>query len=1655
LIRCRVALWCLSVFALKAFGAEPIFWSVESNADPRPTFGLSSYAQAVARGLSYIVGSCGISEIRNEPYSAFWHIFGAGPGLVCPDFRVRGYCRNFDTPNPTTGTCPSYADRSSLDKDCGCDLGPLSGRECKCLGNPIYPATGNKHEREVDYHGSGTLPLRFVRYYNSAAERFGALGKNWLHEYERSIELESASGNAAFAFRHDGRTLVFTPVSGAWVADADVNVRLERVLDSGGVPTGWRYTSEADEIESYDATGRLLSIATRSGLALTFEYDAAGRLARAIDPFGRALSFAYDGTGRLVAMTDPAGGQYQFGYMVTSVLGSVAYPDTRIRTFLYEDTRFEFALTGVVDENGQRFSTSTYLDTRGAYWKLRALTSEHAGGANRISVTYNIQGATQQVTDALGNTRTITYSANLGISRPATAAEPCPGCPTPTRTETNAYDPVNNLTAHTDWNGNRTCFGYDTTRNLETVRGEGLTGACPAALSSWAPAGGTVERKIATEWHSFYRLPTRIAEPLRITTNVYGDPADPNPGNRGSLLSRTIQATTDATGAQGFSATPVGAPRVWAYTYDGNGQVLTADGPRGDAADVMTYSYYPNDDPDFGKRGNLATITNAVGHVTQISGYNAHGQPLTIVDPNGLTTSLTYDARRRLTSRTVGSETTSYEYDGVGQLTKVTLPDGSFLSYTYDAAHRLTAIQDSLGNRISYTLDLMGNRTREDVFDPASQLAQTRARVYSNLNRLVQEIGGTNPAAQITTYGHDNQGNVTSITDPLNRVTANAYDVLNRVKQVTDPANGVTGYGYDGLDQLVSVIDPRSNATTYTVDGLGNLAAQSSPDTGSTTNGHDDAGNVLTSTDAKGQTTSYTYDALNRVTRMVYNQATGTQLKQIDYAYDQGANGIGRLSSITEISAAGAVLQTTTYGYDPQGRVVSEIRVIGGQIYTTAYTYDTTGRMTGMAYPSGRAVNYGFDALGRINRIETTAAGETRVVVQDVTYRPFGAPKAFTFGNLQTYARGFDLDGRIATHTLAQQTKALEFDAASRITHIAQQGAPTSFADYGYDALDRLTSAVLPTSTFSFGYDPVGNRLSKGIGGATETYTYSPASNRLSTITGSSGARTYVHDANGSVTGDGLNTYGYDARGRLVSAVSAAGTIGYQVNALGQRVRKTSSFGDTVFHYDAQGRLIAESTAAGAPVREYLWLGDHPVAVAAAQRLGTACPTTPQLDTSNTFRAFSPREGLEAHSGRPGARGWEWRIGTNVRRPKSSDDADLDWVSGKSYEFRLTYDGVGNASVTVRDGETELFTLTQTGGMDVGNAVRFEVRSAAGLKAGNRVQASITMIDGQVVSETLQTAGDGTLFEIGKVFAGESLKNGFVVEGTVSLTFTGPYPPRGSRLRFLVTVGSVACQGPPPATEAKLYYVHVDHLNTPRAITDESQRVVWRWENTEPFGKSPPEEDPDGDGVPFEMPLRFPGQYFDAETGLFYNYFRDYDPAIGRYVQPDPLGVLTTRRPTPATGLNHIYGYVNQNPLRWSDPLGLVKWSGWGRSLALGPYGRDEYELESECKCGTKVRIKVTVNSGGLGKGGAATRDEAEFEDDFECPNPMALAGPALGFTATLAFRYGVSYSRLQLGRAVSRGTFSAVEGIGASIGPSFGSADVEVLSAEDCQCKK
>ena len=956
------------------------------------------------------------------------------------------------------------------------------------------------------------------------------------------------------------------------------------------------------------------------------------------------------------------------------------------------------------------------------------------------------------------------------------------------------------------------------------------------------------------------------------------------------------------------------------------------DGPRTDVLDVTTYTYYANNDADSGKRGNVATIANALGQTTNITAYNAYGQPLTIVDPNGLTTNLAYDARMRLTSRSVGGETTSYGYDAVGQLTLVTLPDSSSLAYTYDAAHRLTAIADNLGNRIDYTLDGMGNRTQEQIHDPANALTQTRSRVYDALNRLFKDIGAQN---QTTQYAYDNQGNVTSVTDPLTHVTGNQYDALNRLVIVTDPNLGHTQYAYNGIDQLTSVTDPRNLATTYNYDGLSNLNSQVSPDTGTTQNTYDSAGNLLTQTDAKSQTTTYVYDALNRVISITFQDGS----KQ-NYSYDTGTNGLGRLTSIAELDPAQNQTSLLAYAYDQHGRVTSETRTVAGVAYVTAYQYDSAGRLSGMTYPSGRTVAYTFDALGRISQVSSTPpGGSAQMIANNVAYQPFGGVNGYLLGNGQSATRGFDQDGRIASYNLGATTYALGYDAASRILFINDTGNPPNSNTYGYDNLDRLTSAVLPSTPFAYSYDAVGNRLSKTAGSGTDTYTYASASNQIASISGSS-SRSFAFDADGSTTNDGVNQYVYDTRGRMVQSIGALGTTAYQVNALGQRIRKTNAGDDRVFVYDTRGRLIAESTPAGALLREYLYLGDTPVATVDPGGSSTALLFT---DGTGTLSADTASHHLTlSATGLPtlSATASSWQVssfGSWQFTYFSAKDAQNHQLSGEfgslsgvpqsSYvtlyqpplrneNYNLSgavgsdhYSGSDPSSglSAVMDVDETAKTVTVSAGSSPTATYTIDPSHWSTGTAGSYQTVSFTYSSGDLSVAGGMTRNSTNNFAWLQIVQGQSQYNSF------NLTYQGTAPA------------------------LRTAYIQTDHLNTPRLIEDQNQNPLWRWDQGEPFGNDVPNNNPSGAGA-FEFNLRFPGQYFDKETNLNYNMARDYSSEIGRYIYSDPLGLKA--------GLN-TYAYVSSNPLKWIDPTGLFctqdfvnhYFYGSGQTVDLGGVG--------------------------------------------------------------------------------------------------------------------
>jgi RHS repeat-associated protein len=865
-----------------------------------------------------------------------------------------------------------------------------------------------------------------------------------------------------------------------------------------------------------------------------------------------------------------------------------------------------------------------------------------------------------------GRTFTTTVGRNLvtGVTQPAANGSPA-------ASKSYVYDANGNMAKVVDLNGNVTCAVYDLTRNLQTGRVEGMApgSTCPANISTYVPTAGTIQRKILTQYHSIWHLPIERAEPLRITTWVYnGDggvycaPTTAKVGANpiGVLCSMTIQPTTDATGGAGFGATSNGSSRSWSYTYNGFGQVLTAVGPRKNGfSDVTTYTYYTC--TTGAQCGQVDTVKNQVGHVTTYSNYTAHGQPQTITDPNGVVTTLKYDTRLRLTYKQVGAETTQYSYYPTGLLNLVTLPDGSTVQSFYDAAHRLYKTADGLGNYIVYTLDAMGNRTADNVYDFSGTRHRTHTRVFNALSELYQDINSANTAAVTTTFGYDGNGNVLSMEAPLSRNTAKLYDALNRVSQITDPMSGVTKPSYDGLNNPAGVIDPRTLTTSYNYDGFGEITQLVSPDTGTTTYLYDSGGNIKTVTDARSAAANYSFDDANRLIKLAYSDQT------INYTYDSGTNGIDRLTGASDAN------HSMSWAYDANGRVTGKGQTVASITKSVGYSY-TNGDLISLVTPSGQTITYGYTN----HRITSIMVGSTSLL-SGVTYDPFGPATGWTWGNGTTTSKTFDMDGNPSQIVTAGVTNIYSVDDASRITKLTDGGLSSNTWSFtAYDLLDRIKTASSSAKSRGYTYDANGNVQSiSGTSASTETV--STTNNQLSSTTGAI-ARTYSYDlaGNASFTGE---QFTFNQRGRMSVAVSSAGTTNYVYNAVGQLIEKSGNGGTTLLVYDEAGHTLGEYTSTGALIQETVWMGDTPVATIQpsgssvvayyvhTDHLGTPRKVTRPSDNGLMWRYDPDTYGAS----RTAANGNPAGLGTfvyNLRFPGQYFLAE----SGLSYNHFRTYD---------------------------------------------------------------------------------------------------------------------------------------------------------------------------------------------------------------------------------------------------------------------------------------------------------------------------------------------------------------------------------------------
>jgi len=770
-------------------------------------------------------------------------------------------------------------------------------------------------------------------------------------------------------FRSGGAVIEFFDLgNGVWGNNiAKPELVVEELRGLGGILTGYRYITKSGEVESYNENGRLGSSISRSGYATTFGYNAEGQLTTISDSLGRSANFDYETAGNLDTITSVRG-VYTFSYDANNNLSGISYPGGDSKTYIYDDLNWPNALTGIIDENGNRYATYAY-NLEG-----KAILSEHAGGDMHATLVYNADGTTT-VTDGRGQIRTYQFERISDVSHVTQiAGPPCSSCSIANKAAT--YDINGNPDLVTDFNDNVTDYDYDLTINNVIKQVEAV---------------GTPEQR-RTDYIYDPRFNNKITSRIEVsvvtgstktTTYVYDDFA-----NRTSMS------------VAGFRPDGTAVSRTTSYQYTGPlNQLSQIDGPRTDVTDVTTLDYYSNDVTQGFNRGRLQRITGPAGIVLRDNIlYTATDKTLSEDRPNGISLAYTYyagnDRLETLTETSSGaipsSRVTRWTYLATGEVETITQADGTVLATTtrlvYDDARRLIGMVDQLGNHIDYVLDTEGNRTDEKVFDSANVLYKSVQQTFDIYNRLDTRT----LVDEIIDYNFQPDGSLDNSINAKNVSTDFQYDALQRLTTTTGDMGGtdadtqdtLTQYVYDAGDRLTSVTSPNNNST-YSYDDLGNLLSETSPDRGLRSYTYDEAGNVSSITDARSITVNYSYDTLNRVTTIDYPDTA----EDIAMTYDTAtgcANGLGKLCRVTDNSG------TTAYTYNAFGNLAQQTATQLGVIYSTGYSYDALNRVTRMTAPSGRDVTYTYDALGRTASIDAVVNGSSQTVVHNTQYRPDG-----------------------------------------------------------------------------------------------------------------------------------------------------------------------------------------------------------------------------------------------------------------------------------------------------------------------------------------------------------------------------------------------------------------------------------------------------------------------------------------------------------------------------------------------------------------------------------------------------------------------------------------------------------------------------------------
>lgn len=1162
------------------------------------------------------------------------------------------------------------------------------------------------------------------------------------------------------------------------------------------------------------------------------------------------------------------------------------------------------------------------------------------------------------------------------------------------------YDTAGHLLTRTDAHGLVTAFGYDGLGHLVQVLGPfGHT----LALTYDGAQVATVTDPAGAVWRYAYDAQSNlvgVTDPTGATRRyVYDDPRLPHAltGIVDENGARFATFTYDATG-KAASTEHAGGVGRFGFVYDSATQTTVTDAAG--TQQVLTFG------ETLGVK-NLLAERNLADGLTHTQVFDTQNNLTCVADELGHVTTYTYTATNERASTTEGQ--------GGDCTNPLALPETRTTTYQYlSAALALPTVITRASvapgkaavTTVSYQGTLPVSITQSGFTPDGSPVRRTVTLTYTPQGQVATLDGPRTDVNDVTTFSYDDCaagsacGQLKAVTDALGHTTTfDAYDGAGRLTQETDPNGRVTAYAYDARGRLITVTEGAPGATArvtrYAYDAAGELSQTTSPE---------------------GRTLAYTYDAAHQLIGV-----TDGLGNRVTYAYDSR----GHRTHDATLDLSGTLAREVTRVFDARNHVS---RVNGGG-HVTALTHDALGNLVGTTDPNGHPATNGYDALNRL-LTHLDRLGGTTHYAYDVHDRPtavsapHGATTAYAYDDLgellteQSPDRGtltytYDAAGNVASLTDARGVTArLTYDALSRVTAVDYPGTQDDLA-YTYDTcsagIGRLC-AVTGRFPVTYAYDPFGDVVAttRTLAGRRYTTRYAyDGDGRLIELTYPTGETvTYTRDAVGrvervvltraGVATDVVSAMSYRPDGRLASLTFGNGLVETRAYDLAGRLLTQTLGGLTrAYTYDANGNVLTRPGASTAYDALDRVVNDQ----LGVQWVFTYDPngnrTQETIDQVPVGLAYAPRSNRLT--------GITLTAGRRSRTLAIDYDAAGNPVALPALHATLTYDGAGRLE-------------------GVGRAVRY------GYDERN---LRITKTRGR--HTTLYHDDEaGTLLE-------ETTARGRLIRLYVNLPTDHGSVPLAQLTR-------------PDA----LVYLHTDALGTPRLATDATKTVVWSFD-ADAFGSLPPNEDPDGDGNTTVVNLRFPGQYYDRETGFFYNWNRYYDPRIGRYITSDPIGL--------AGGVN-TYEYVGSNPLRFADTLGLTKWTGTIKSGMFLTAGAAIIKLKSECINGKQASITVVGVGPGLGVGAKLPRipkevpsgstDNIEFQDGrYNVIDPNSFNGKFLMASASAVVGRGPSLGGVICGKAVADVSLSWPKGLDVSYGFVYGSCTVVKTKVKDCDCHK